>query len=91
MAQKKHNMLQLTLDLMRYFRKFYADALEDYEIDGGLDSIEDVGEDLILTFHEMGKQTRARIAHFNDYTSEQIMNIWEDGLWDEIPYMEVEA
>ena len=83
MAQKKHNMLQLTLDLKRYFSDLYREAASDFDISGGLDALEDDGDDLILYLHEDDLKFAARFSNFNDYTAEQLFDAFLTGKWEE--------
>ena len=79
-----HNLNTLVY-LASHIDKYYENAARDYDISGGYESAKISGNDLIIAFYEEGEHYKARIANCNDYTPEQLFNLFIDGYWEELP------
>ena len=55
---------------------WYDNAKRDYSVSGKFKNISSCGEHLNITWEEVKKTHSLDIAYFNDYSMEQIYNIW---------------
>ena len=58
---------------------WYKNATIDYGITGKFIIAEKVGNDLKIVWEEMGERFEMIVAWFEDYSNEQIYNIWMEG------------
>lgn len=62
---------------------WYKNAEIDYGVTGKFIDIEVMGDDLKIIFEEKGRRLYSIIAYFEDYTAEQIFDIWLEFDWFE--------
>lgn len=55
---------------------WYKNAELDYGVTGRFISANVVNNDLVISYEEMGQQSKVIVAYYADYTPEQIYNIW---------------
>ncbi|MDD3220459.1 MAG: hypothetical protein PHR50_15015 [Lachnospiraceae bacterium] len=58
---------------------WYKNTEIDYGITGKFIDIETMGNHLIIIHEEMGERLETNISYYNDYSMEQIYNIWMEG------------
>lgn len=58
---------------------WYKNAAIDYGITGKFIAAEKIGNDLKIVWEEMGERFEMIVAWFEDYSNEQIYNIWMEG------------
>ncbi len=55
---------------------WYANTLIDYGVSGKFKGLKTCGEHLCIVYIEDGKEKEVDIVYYNDYTLEQLYNIW---------------
>lgn len=58
---------------------WYKNAAIDYGITGKFITAEKIENDLKIVWEEMGERFEMVVAWFEDYSNEQIYNIWMEG------------
>ena len=58
---------------------WYRNAKLDYDVNGRFKNIKTCGEHLVIVWEEEGKEQELEIVYYNDYTLEQLYNIWMEG------------
>lgn len=58
---------------------WYRNSEIDYGIIGKFLDVETMGNDLKITWEEMGERLEMVVAWFTEYTPEQIYTIWMEG------------
>lgn len=65
--------------------KWYMDAKKDYRVIGNYAGLSFTGDTLTVFHREMGRAYQTEIVYYDDYTPEQLYNIWQESdRWEEV-------
>jgi len=70
--------------LKHKINNWYANTREDYNIYGLFKNIKTSSDLLEINWTEAGKDYTMSIAYYNDFTLEQLYNIWMSSDWQEV-------
>ena len=78
-TQNPLNVETLKDYLKHKITNWYRNAKLDYDVNGRFKNIKTCGEHLVVVWEEEGKEQELEILYYNDYTMEQLYNIWMEG------------
>lgn len=73
------NITEIEIYLQNKINNWYKEVSRDYGVNGHFNSVIVADNDLIIAWTENNELQTMKIAYFEDYTKEQIYNIWMEG------------